>query len=421
MTDKPKLLIISTVLPFPRNAGQQQRVYYKLRALRDKFHLTFLTIASRENIEPVREKLLELADNAIIIPSAYTRSGIHRIIHMILGGFFVVKTGLKFSNYLTGEVEFSVRRMEKAIGDRAFDAVLFEYWHAHKAAGWFRQRGTPSILDMHDILWRSYARQLDAKKLLPAFLKRWMVRRYQVREESAWNDFDVLIAINQDELQYARQHVRPDRTLLYAPMGTDISTWPYSWQPAVNPRRVAYYGSLGSVHNQQDALLCYREIMPVIWAKIPDAELWIVGSNPPPVIRDLARDPRVCVTGFVESPQEILATMSLVLCPWSGKYGFRSRVVEVMALGVPVVASEDAVYGMGFRKGQGIVLEDAPAKMALLSVDWISDNSILKYQSTLARQQVEEMFSYEATYLPLVENLFRLCSSSMRKNQVNNQ
>src|SRR5690606_14691233 len=111
--------------------------------------------------------------------------------------------------------------------------------------------------------------------------------------------------------------------------GIDLQKWPYSWQPA-QPPRIAYYGGLGSPHNQRDALQCYEEIMPTVWAHFPDVELWIVGSRPPATIQALAeQDSRVTVTGFVERVQDVLQTMTAVLCPWTGKYGFRSRLIEV--------------------------------------------------------------------------------------------
>lgn len=405
MRERPRLLILSAVHPFPRTSGQQQRVYYKLRALRDQFHLTFLTIADLGEAESVQQKLLELCDEAIVLPSAYTRSRLSHALHKILGSLYVLLTGLKFSNYLAGKVEFSTARLMSILKDHHFDAVLFEYWHAHEAAGWFRSGGARTILDMHDILWRSYARQLDAKPYLSSWLKDWMRRRYQAREESAWNDFDMLIAINQEELEYVRQHIRPGIVSFYAPMGTDISAWTYCWQPALSPRRIAYYGSLGSSHNQQDALLCYREIMPLIWVQYPDLEFWIVGSNPPGFIKELASDRRVHVTGFVEEPKDVLKHMSLVLCPWSGTYGFRSRVVEVMALGVPVIASDDAVQGMGFESGRGIFLGRSPVDMAICSLDLLHDEVELAGQSRLARRQMEEKFSYDVTYLRLSNEL----------------
>jgi len=394
---KPRLLIVSAVHPFPRNAGQQQRVFYTLLALRGQFHLTFLTIAEAGQVDGIRQQLLETCDGAIVLPSLYTRTAFSRLFHKLLGTGYAALTGLKFSNYQFGELEFSPQRLAAALGGAAFDGVLFEYWHAFKTARWFRQHGVAAILDMHDVLWQSFARQLDAPKFLPGWLKGWLAKRYQAREEAAWQDFDVLIAINRAEFDYTRGRVGAGAKLFHVPMGTDLAAWPHCWEPA-SPRRVAYYGSLGSAHNQQDALLCYREVMPLIWAQHPEVEFWIVGSNPPAMIRALARGPRVRVTGFVEAPQDILKTMSLALCPWSGTYGFRSRIVEVMALGVPVIASPDAVHGMEFEENAGIALGSTPASLGAIALLWLSDEAVLREQGCLARQQIESRFSYEATY-----------------------
>jgi len=419
MLGKPRLLVLSSVLPFPRTAGQENRVYYTLKALRNNFHLTFLTVAEEINIAEIELKLLELCDAAIVLPSKYLHNWPRRIFHKVVGTVFTFITGLKFSNYLIGEVEFSPQRLASVLKDLSFDAILFEYWHTFKVTNIARERGIPSILDMHNILWRSYARQLDVKVNFPDQVKRWFVNRYKTREEIAWNAFDMLIAINLDEYGYTRQKIRKEVNLVYLPMGIDMAVWPQCWLPAT-PKRVAYYGGLGSPHNQQDALLCYREIMPLIWEQFPLVEFWIVGSNPPGFISDLERDQRVHVTGFVDQPQAILKTMTLVLCPWSGTYGFRSRVVEVMALGVPVIASSDAVYGMGFDKGSGIIWGNDSAEMATNAVNLLHDESELHRQSYLARLQVEEKFSYEATYFKLSAELVGIfCETPVRQRSIN--
>src|SRR5262249_29035716 len=154
-----------------------------------------------------------------------------------------------------------------------------------------------------------------------------------------------VIAINHEELNYLRSATPSTTKLFHAAMGVDLALWPYSWSPSGKPC-LAYYGGLGSPHNQADALACYQRLMPEIWRRFPDAEFWIVGGNPPETIRALGSDSRVKVTGFVENVQPVLSRMSLLLCPWSGIFGFRSRLIEAMALGVPVVTSPDAVYGM---------------------------------------------------------------------------
>lgn len=402
---KPKMLIISAVYPYPRHSGQQQRVYYKLKALREGFHLTFLTVSPSHKTNEVQSELESYVDEAIVLPSRYLKSVISRYLHRLIGFINTLFTGLKFSNYLIGNLEFPYSRVSSTLDLEEFEMVLFEYWHAHKTARKMKKNHVITILDMHDLLWQSYNRQLDAKKWLPRFIKRSFAYRYKKREENAWGDFDVLIAINKAEMEYTQQFLGEQKKLLYAPMGTDVSAWQYCWLPEEKPRSVAYYGSLGGAHNQRDAMLCYKEIMPLIWQRFPEIEFWIVGSNPPDFIRDLSGDPKVHVTGFVEDVKEILKTMSLVLCPWSGTFGFRSRVVEVMALGVPVVASEDAVYGMDFEINKGICVGETPVELAQLANNWLSQKDLLHQQSMLARHQIEEKFSYEVTYGQLSKDL----------------
>lgn len=97
--------------------------------------------------------------------------------------------------------------------------------------------------------------------------------------------------------------------------------------------------------------------------------------------------------------------MSLVLCPWQGKFGFRSRLIEVMALGVPVVATPDAVFGMGLEEGQGLLLAETDADLGQICLNLLADGQGLCRHSRLARQQVEAKFSFPATYGALSQRL----------------
>jgi glycosyltransferase involved in cell wall biosynthesis len=256
---------------------------------------------------------------------------------------------------------------------------------------------------MHDILWQAYARGVDSRRLLPPWLWRWLIGRYRRAEERAWTAFDRLIAINHAEQTYVRRALPDAPEVFYAPMGTDLRRWPYSWQPG--EPRLAYYGGLGTPHNQRAALRCAREIMPAVWRHAPQTELWLVGSNPPESLRALTADPRIKVTGFVEEVQEVLRTMTAVLCPWTGKYGFRSRLIEVMALGVPVIASADAVYGMDLTEGEGLFLSDDAHGFAKRALALLNDPAFAADQSRLARAQVQDCYSYEGTYVTLMDDL----------------
>ncbi|MGC8667522.1 MAG: glycosyltransferase family 4 protein [Chthonomonadales bacterium] len=401
---KPKLVVVSHVLPFPRNAGQNQRVHYTLLAARQVFHVTFLTASPADQQEAVRQRLLELCDDAIVLPSRYHTGPFRRLWHRTAGSGFAMLRGLKLSNYVVGVLEFGPRRIEAALDGHSFDVALFEYWHACDATSPFRKRGIPTVLDMHDILWRSYDRQWAGRKIAPAGLKKRFVSSYRAQEESAWRRFDALVAINREELEYVRERVGGNARLFFAPMGTDLDRWPYGPRPAY-PLRVAYYGGLASARNREGALQCANSIMPLIWTRHPEAEFWIVGSNPPPSLKALEADPRVKVTGTLEDPAEVLRTMACVLCPWEGAFGFRSRLIEVMSLGVPVVASPDAAAGMDLEAGQGIAYGVTPQDLAAEALRLMEDASFREAQGRAARAQVERKYSLQNTYARLMLDL----------------
>lgn len=396
--NQPRLLVISHVSPFPGRSGQEQRVLYTLKAARQLFHVTFATPVGPGQAADVKEKLSRFCDEVVLLPSQYSRSRASKIWHRMIGTLYSQYTGLKLSNYIIGRLELSPARVGSLVNGKRFDCALFEYWHAADSAAALCENGIPCVLDMHDLLWQARAGQLSDKPGLPEWWKRWLVNRYRAREEAAWKQFDGVIAINREEEKYVQARVSEQTKLFHAPMGVDLALWPYSWQP-VQPRRVAYYGGLGNHHNQQGALRCVRNIMPTIWREFPDTEVWLVGSNPPDLIKALASDPRVKVTGYVEDVKSVLRAMAIVVCPWSGTYGFRSRLIEVMALGVPVVTSPDAVFGMELEEGKGLFLGRDDDELAGHSLRLLENNAFAREQSRLARQQVETAFSFENTYV----------------------
>lgn len=397
MGNKPRLLVISAVMPFPLSRGQQVRVYNKLVALRPHFHITFLGTVHDQALAKARAELAGLVDEVILLPRLTTASPASRLKHRLQGAVFIASTGLRYSNYAIGRVDLGPERIAAACEPSDFDLVLYEYWHTHRATALFRPYQIPNVLDMHDLLWRTYDRLL-ANHLPPwrRLFHQRQVTAYKRREEAAWNEYDALITINSQEREYVRQRL-PDQPIIHAPMGLDLSCWPYRYAPE-RPLRVGFYGAMANVGNILAARRLRFDIMPRIWELAPETELWIVGSNPPPNIQELAADQRVTVTGYVDDVAAVLSRMALLICPWDGPFGFRSRLAEAMALGLPVVATADAVHGMDLETGQGLLLAESDPDLAGHALSLLQNEPLRHEQSLLAHQQVQEKFSFEATY-----------------------
>ena len=83
--NKPRLLVISHVLPFPRNAGQKQRIYYTLRAARERFHVAFASFAAAGEEKQRRDRLLQHCDDVVLLPARYVRSTAWKAWHQTIG------------------------------------------------------------------------------------------------------------------------------------------------------------------------------------------------------------------------------------------------------------------------------------------------------------------------------------------------
>ena len=417
--EKLNILIISHVIPYPLSSGQQLRVFYTLIALRKYFHITFLTSLPSKHKNYVIFQISNLVDKLLIIDSKYSNNVVNKIFYQLVGRIYSLFTGLKFSNYIIGKVDYSPKNINLATDINNYDCVFYEYWHAVDSTEIFHTKNIPCILDTHNILWQSYQKQLNLKKFIPPIINKNILRKYKTFEENAWDQFDGIIAINSEEFNYIKNQLSSQKKIFSLPMGTDLSKWPHLYNP-IKPQRIVFYGGLGSIHNQISAMDGYQFIMPKIWEKFPDVEYWIVGSNPPEKIKSIPTvDPRVRVTGFLDDPQTLLSTMSLMICPWSGTYGFRSRLIEIMALGVPIITNVEAIYGMELDENKGILLADDYDEFAEISIELLSKPQNLLKQSVLARNQIEEKFSFESTYLDFSYELFQFVNERKQKDNGN--
>ena len=81
------------------------------------------------------------------------------------------------------------------------------------------------------------------------------------------------------------------------------------------------------------------DVLPRIHASVPDLRFVIVGRNPSASVSRLARNPQVVVTGTVPDVRPYLRGAALAVVPLRLGTGVSNKIMEALAMGVPVVAS----------------------------------------------------------------------------------
>jgi polysaccharide biosynthesis protein PslH len=103
---------------------------------------------------------------------------------------------------------------------------------------------------------------------------------------------------------------------------------------------VVFSGNLSVHHNVDAAIYAATAVWPQVIADIPDARLRIVGSSPSRRLDRIRSSPGIDIVPDPPSMSAILRAADVVLAPMRFGTGVQNKVLEALAIGVPVVTTE---------------------------------------------------------------------------------
>src|SRR3989304_6090235 len=134
-----------------------------------------------------------------------------------------------------------------------------------------------------------------------------------------------------------------------------------------------------------------EEVYPLIQAQVPDLSLTITGDH-----ADLPLPPasNVTLTGVVDDIRPLIASSSVSLVPLQAGGGTRLKILEAMALGVPVVSTLKGAEGLEIRSGEHLLIADTPEAFAENVIRVLRDPALRKGITDRARRMVEEKYDW---------------------------
>jgi polysaccharide biosynthesis protein PslH len=127
---------------------------------------------------------------------------------------------------------------------------------------------------------------------------------------------------------------------------------------------VSFIGRMDYYPNQECMQRFCAQTWPLLKARRPGMKLLIVGADPSPAIRDLGRLPGVTVTGSVPDVRPYIRGSALMVAPLAIARGTQNKILEAMAMGVPVVTSRAAAGGVDATAPEHFLVADTPAEIA---------------------------------------------------------
>lgn len=250
-----------------------------------------------------------------------------------------------------------------------------------------------SVLNHHDV--ESCKIELRAKKERNLFLRSYFgleARKLLAAERKWCPQFNVNAVVSEEEgavLSRAYQGLR----VRVVPNGVDTEYFTPRADPGT--RTILFCGSMDMHPNQEAMEYFLRQIWPRVVAQAPDVNLQVVGRKPPEWLNEVARtDPRIQVTGFVDDVRPYFQKAAVCICPILSGGGTRLKILDSLAMGVPVVATSFAASGLSLGHDKHLLLADTEEQFAEYTLHLLSDLSLRSRLASAGAEQVNQVYSW---------------------------
>lgn len=147
---------------------------------------------------------------------------------------------------------------------------------------------------------------------------------------------------------------------------------------------LGFVGNLYTSANQDSLRYLVDEVMPLL----PGRTLCVIGVCPDEVRAAYAGNERVTFTGRVRSIADALGNCSLLLAPFAYGTGIKTKVLEAMGMGVPVVTNPIGLEGIAAERGREVLCADTPRGLADAALSLLEDERLRRSVASAGQNYV---------------------------------
>jgi len=391
-----KVLFLTPRVPYPLDAGTSLRNFRLIQSAAQEHEVHLLSFIDR----PLRiehYEALEAVCGRVELRPAPPHGTRQRLTRL-------VRSALPDMAYRRWSPTFA-RNLASLLAEQQYDLVEAEGIEMARYLGLCR--GTRRIFSDHNVEHLLQQRAYLVDRARP---NRWPQAAYSLVqagrlarfEAAACRLADAVVTVS-DEDARSLQALEPRGRYRVVPNAVAADAYPVrsGW-----PERPAllFTGTLDYRPNADAARWLLDAIMPLVWEKAADARIFLVGRGPASdLIARGQHDPRIAVTGPVESLDPYWTRASVYILPMRGGGGTRFKALEAMAAGLPLVSTPMGMEGIEAEDGTHYLAATTPSELAGAALRLLEDTALRERLAASAGQLVRERYDWRAVAARLLD------------------
>lgn len=290
--------------------------------------------------------------------------------------------------------------------EKEFDAVFVDGWLvAQYVPEWFTG---VKLLHEHNaeyVLWERQAsleRNPLRKRLVKAEARR--VERYESRIADGFDTVFAVSEADREALAAISVSAEKVRLLPNVPEQSLLAAEPLSFARA--EALVLYFGTLSWQPNVEGIQRFLREVWPLVHRQRAEARLVIAGQGASRRLRKLAgKEKGVELAGDVADAEALYQRARVFIEATRSGGGTKVKILNALARGLPVVASPEAIEGLGLMPDEHVFVAERPPAMAASVVRLLTDATVWQRLSEAGRALVRKRYTPQVAFGALDEAL----------------
>jgi len=381
-----KILYVMYRFPYPLDKGDKLRAFNQIKFLSRRHEIYLCTILdeplSNYSIEAVSPYCKKCFTFKISKPRFYMN---------LISNFFWNKP-LQNAYVFSKSIK---KKILKIIKDEGIEHAMCLMV---RPAEYISEIGLPNTLDYQDVLSIGFKRRSDRFGFPKNLIYSIEADKLEKFENMLFDKFKNKIIITDEDKSFI-SHSKKDEIRV---IGNGIDLGYFKFVPSEKNYDLLFVGNMQYEPNVISVLYLVENILPLIKKEMPDVRLMIAGADPVTKIKELACD-TINVTGRLEDIRFAYRQGKIFIAPMMLGTGLQNKLLEAMAMKLPVVTSELCNKGLKGEHGKHLFVGRNPDEYAQYCIKLLKDEEIAQKIADNALQFVSEHYSWESINTKLEE------------------
>lgn len=387
-----RILVLLSRVPWPLEKGDKLRAYYHLQELSKHHEICLVCLTDRPPHQEAFNRLMPFCSEV-----HFLRLNRFKIFLSLVLGLLNSKPLQINYFYQTHTRKKLDRIIEKWMPSHIFAQLVRTAEYLKKYTIF------PITLDYMDAFSEGANRRVSKAPLFLQPLLKLESKRLARYEAEVFDLFKNKTIISEKDRDHIHHRNRKDIHILKNGVDMDSFTSNHFTEKTTD---LLFTGNMNYPPNISAARRLAKEILPELLREFPELKLTIAGATPHATVKALEND-RIIITGWVPNIQLVYGSARIFVAPMEIGSGMQNKILEAMAMEVPVVTSKLAAEPIGAQHNRELLVAESNEEFIHCIHRLLSDDELCKEITSNAKNFVKEKFSWKsntAILLELIQN-----------------